>query len=347
MQPAISVIVPVFNTERYLRACVDSILSQTLTELEIVLVNDGSSDSSGDICDEYAAKYERVTAIHKENGGVSSARRAGVAAAKGQYIAFVDSDDWIEQDMYAQMFAYVREQGADVVMCDILFETSEGPVLQKNAVPDGLYCDRARQEIFATMLFHYEWEQPGVIPSLCSKLFRREIVERVLFDVDSSIVYGEDGLCSYPSLLDAERIYVMHRTLYHYRQNPTSATNSYDPDQLEKFLLLADEFERQFKQRGVDMERQLHGYVARFSLETVRNELLLCNDTGCRERQKRAKAYSRIPRIATALSEAVKEIGPGKTKTKMQLLLQGRIVFLHMLFLLRSIEQRLRRDRGR
>ena len=170
--PKLSVIVPVYNTEKYLRQCVDSILGQTLSELEIILVNDGSKDNSGVICDEYAAKYDQVTVIHKENGGVSSARRAGVAAAKGEYVAFVDSDDWIDPDMYAQMLASAREHDADAVLCDILFELDKGIIVRENDAPAGVYCGSDLEKIYETMLFRYEQERPGTLPSLCSKIFR-------------------------------------------------------------------------------------------------------------------------------------------------------------------------------
>ena len=98
--PKVSIIVPVYKVEKYLRKCIDSIINQTLKDIEIILVDDGSPDNCGKICDEYAAKDTRIKVIHKENGGLSSARNAGMEVAEGEYIGFVDSDDWIESDMY-------------------------------------------------------------------------------------------------------------------------------------------------------------------------------------------------------------------------------------------------------
>ena len=333
----LSVIVPVYNTEKYLRQCVDSILDQTLSELEIILVNDGSEDNSGAICDEYAAKYEYVTVIHKENGGVSSARRAGVAAAAGEYVAFVDSDDWIDPDMYAEMLASAQEHDADAVLCDILFESGEGAVLRVNDAPEGVYYGSDLEKIYATMLFRYEWERPGTLPSLCSKIFRKNLVERVIFDVDCSIVFGEDGLCSYPSLLDAECIYVLRRPLYHYRQNFSSATNTYDPQQMSKFLLLADELKRQFEQRGVDMERQLNGYIAKCSLEHIRNELLLHKTVSGKERRNAVKKYLSEPVVHKAIIAVLKEITSRKAVFKMWLACNGHVLMLHLLLCLNQM----------
>ena len=117
--PKISVIVPVYNVEKYLRKCIESILNQTFREFELILVDDGSTDSSGKICDEYALKDSRIKVIHKENGGASSARNAGLDVAKGEYIGFVDSDDWIEMDMYGELYRLIKENNTDISVCGI------------------------------------------------------------------------------------------------------------------------------------------------------------------------------------------------------------------------------------
>ena len=112
--PKISIIVPVYNVEKYLRKCVDSILNQTFKDFELILVDDGSIDTSGKICDEYNLKDNRIKVIHKENGGLSSARNAGLDIAQGEYIGFVDSDDWIELDMYEELYKICKENDTDV-----------------------------------------------------------------------------------------------------------------------------------------------------------------------------------------------------------------------------------------
>lgn len=115
--PKISVIVPVYKVEPYLRKCLDSIVNQTYVNLEIILVDDGSPDNCGAICDEYAARDKRITVIHKPNGGVSSARNAGLAAATGEWLGWVDSDDWIEPDMFEYLLHGARKYGADIAVC--------------------------------------------------------------------------------------------------------------------------------------------------------------------------------------------------------------------------------------
>ncbi|MDR3591521.1 MAG: glycosyltransferase [Negativicutes bacterium] len=117
MNPVVSIIVPVYKTESYLRKCLDSILRQTFTDYELLLIDDGSPDDCGLICDEYAQKDARIRVIHQENAGVSAARNVALAEARGVYVGFVDSDDWIEDDMFATLYAYIREFDADIAIC--------------------------------------------------------------------------------------------------------------------------------------------------------------------------------------------------------------------------------------
>lgn len=119
--PKISVIVPVYNAEKYLHRCIDSILAQTFTDFELLLIDDGSKDHSGSICDEYAKKDSRVRVFHKENGGVSSARNTGIAESKGEWITFVDADDWVDETFLEEMMAYATEQNAEIVTSDFRF----------------------------------------------------------------------------------------------------------------------------------------------------------------------------------------------------------------------------------
>ena len=120
----ISVIVPVYNVEKYLVQCINSILNQTIKNLEIILVDDGSLDNSGKICDEFSKKDDRIVAIHKENNGLSSARNAGLEIANGNYIGFVDSDDWLDEHMYEILLKLIKENNSDISCCDF-FKTAD------------------------------------------------------------------------------------------------------------------------------------------------------------------------------------------------------------------------------
>ena len=123
----LSIIMPIYNTGKYLHKCIKSILSQTLTNFELILVDDGSVDESGQICDEYAAKDARIKVIHKKNEGVSIARNTGIEVAAGEYIGFIDSDDWIESDMYEKLYNLAKSKECDIVMCDTVTKYDDKP----------------------------------------------------------------------------------------------------------------------------------------------------------------------------------------------------------------------------
>ena len=118
----VSVIVAVYNVENYLKKCVDSLLAQTKEDLEIILVDDGSTDSSGQICDNYAREDERILVVHKENGGLTSAWKAGIDIATSEYVGFVDSDDWVDRDMYEKLCASAERCHSDIVICGLVYE---------------------------------------------------------------------------------------------------------------------------------------------------------------------------------------------------------------------------------
>lgn len=159
----ISVIVPVYNVERYLRRCVDSILHQTYQDLEILLVDDGSTDASGAICDEYAAQEERVTAVHQKNGGLSAARNAGLERAQGTYLCFVDSDDFLDSRMLETLCRDLQEQDADVAVVGFrMFEREEELAPAELTVP--VQCMTAGRPS-AAPLFRMSW---GILPGTSS-----------------------------------------------------------------------------------------------------------------------------------------------------------------------------------
>ena len=133
-QPLISVIVPVYNVEQYIHQCVDSILSQTYKNLEIILVDDGSPDNCPAICDEYARNDDRVKIIHQENGGISAARNSALDLCTGEYIAFVDSDDWIESNAYEEMMSEMQKKDLDVVFCGVNVITADGAIKRGGGV---------------------------------------------------------------------------------------------------------------------------------------------------------------------------------------------------------------------
>lgn len=206
----ISIIVPVYNVEEYLPRCIDSILAQTFVDFELILVNDGSSDSCPNICDKYASEDSRILVIHQKNGGLSSARNAGLVVAKGTYIGFVDSDDWIEKDMYEYLYDLITVRNAEIVECDYKIIYSDG-VDSRNS---GEIVECTNIEA----LEHY-LEGRYFRTVVWNKLYKKEILTNITFPVGK--LY-EDGYFTYKVFYECNKIVYANSPKYNYdntRQN--------------------------------------------------------------------------------------------------------------------------------
>lgn len=214
----ISVIVPVYKIEEYLRQCLESLSAQTLEDMEIIIVDDGSPDGCPEICDEYAAKDARMKVVHKQNGGLLSARKAGFAASSGDYIGFVDGDDWVVPETFMNMHNAIIKYSPDVILSDFLCDYGDCIEPSVQCFEEGFY-DRARleSEIFPKMLFDGSFYSFGVNPNCWSKLVKRELIEKNLTPVDERIRMGEDAAFIYPCLLDAQSAACIKTPTYHYR----------------------------------------------------------------------------------------------------------------------------------
>lgn len=213
----ISVIVPIYNSAEYLHKCIDSIVDQMAGRIEIVLVDDGSYDGSEKICDEYAERYECVRVIHKENGGLISARIAGVLASEAELISFIDSDDYVEPHMFEAMYETYKNMSCDLICTGIIRNYSENgkTVIVHDNYAEGLYS-KLNQEIYPTMLYDFEKDDFGIYCNLVTKLFKKNLLMKVLKNIDTEIFYGEDAAILYPYCLLCGKIYIMHEAFYHY-----------------------------------------------------------------------------------------------------------------------------------
>ncbi len=205
--PQISVIVPVYKAENYLHKCVDSLLAQTFTNFEIILVDDGSPDRSGEICDEYAKKDSRIKVIHKENGGVSSARQCGIDNARGEYTIHADPDDWVENNMLEELYRKAKEDDADMVICDFYIENENKTTYIKQK-PISLNYKAMICELFQQL--H---------GSCWNKLIRRTcyVDNDVKFPLDFS--YCEDLIFNIRLIKNDIKIAYLPLAFYHYEQN--------------------------------------------------------------------------------------------------------------------------------
>jgi len=212
MEGMISVIVPVYNVEAYLPACVDSILRQDYANMEIILIDDGSTDGSAQICDLYAEKDKRIKAIHKENGGAASAKNAGLRIASGEYLSFVDSDDYLEPDAYRHMVSILEAHSAEVVQCSFrdvyTDETIDHVVLQER-------CD------FSTQGYLKRYTEDWSCCLLWDKLYRRSLFDGIYFE-EGHIV--DDEYFTYQGIMNAKKIVHDPYIVYNYRKRISSVT---------------------------------------------------------------------------------------------------------------------------
>jgi len=209
-KPLISIIIPVYKVEPYLRKCVDSVLAQTYTNLEIILVDDGSPDNCGKICDEYAEKDKRIVVIHKENGGLSDARNAGLDIMKGEYVAFVDSDDWVSVKYIEDMYSNLAKYDADISLSGTIYvyENNKKDMVLAISKNEGLYTQKEAVENF--------FYQKGIYPSAYSKLYKTELFKTIRYpkgklNEDSAITYKIFCLCDKISYTNANNYYYLQR----------------------------------------------------------------------------------------------------------------------------------------
>ncbi|MBT2678822.1 glycosyltransferase [Bacillus sp. ISL-35] len=210
----ITIIIPIYNSQRYLDKCLDSVINQSFSDIEIILVNDGSSDESGKICDEYKQKDSRIKVIHKENGGVSSARNVGLKMATGDFIGFVDSDDYINKEMFKVLFNDIKENDCDVSICNWYYEIDGELRLDKTMLKD--------YKVLNNISAIEELLKDSFKGFLCNKLFKKELFSNVKFEHDLTMC--EDYLAVYQVLKRAKRVSINPTPLYFYVMNTDSAT---------------------------------------------------------------------------------------------------------------------------
>jgi len=238
----ISVIVPVYNVEDLLPRCIESIMAQTKKSLEIILVDDGATDSSGAICDEYAKKDERIRVIHKPNGGLTSAWKAGAAVAAGRYLGFVDSDDWIEVDMYKRMWESACKYNSDVVVCGLVFDYEDTSIPKRNEISnfEKEYYNRHDLEgLFPVLINDGSFFGRKLQPARVTKLYRKELVDANMVLCKEEVSVGEDMQLTLPVLLEAKSMSVVKDFYpYHYWFNQKSMTGKFDPKYLDKIKIM-------------------------------------------------------------------------------------------------------------
>lgn len=334
MTPKLSVIIPVYNTEKYIKECINSVINQTFSDYEIILVDDASTDGSGRICDEYAEKYDFIKTIHKEHGGPTHTRKAGIREARGKYVSCIDSDDYIEPEMYGFLMDKLVKYNADIAICNIVIETENSRIPSYINFEEGFYNkEKLKQDIYPVMLFSKNKNMPGIHPSLCNKVIRKSIIKNAIMDMTDEIYFGEDGICTYPCMLDAEGVYITYdKFFYIYRQVGAFSSRKYNKSLLKNLPALISVFDTEFEKRHFDGRTQINCYAALQLIFSIRNELLYNKNKALHKKVKELREYISRPRFQEVFRAVRQENISRKIKSKMFLLRTKRIYLLYILF---------------
>lgn len=261
--PELSVIVPVYNAEQYLEQCIGSILGQTYIDFELILVNDGSTDNSLQICNLYSQKDSRVRVFSKENGGSTSARKYGIMQAIGEYVTFVDADDWIEKDYYWEAFSLINQYHPDIMVCGYKQGSDGNYSCCSNHIDSGYYEKESLNKIYNQLLYTGDFYEAGVIPAPWNKIFKRMLVTPFQLKVPDSIRMGDDAAFTYPAILEADSILIKNEIQkYFYRYVPDSLSRSYDEKYFDRLQEFYDMLDFDIKEKSFVVWKQLQYYWA-------------------------------------------------------------------------------------
>lgn len=213
----VSIIIPVYNIEAYLDRCLESVVNQTYKNLEIILIDDGSTDNSGAICDKYKENDVRIKVIHKENEGVSKARNVGIDIANGEFIGFVDSDDWLKEDTIEKLLFYIKKYSADIAQCNITYINDKGE--------ERSYKEKAKE----LLVYNKEESLIGlldedIITAVCNKLYRKSAIKNIRFEIGKRM--GEDGYFNFQIFKNIEHLVSISEGNYYYYMRNDSVTHS-------------------------------------------------------------------------------------------------------------------------
>ena len=292
----ISIIIPVYKVEEYLEKCIESVLKQTYTNLQIILVDDGSPDNCGKICDEYAKKDPRIEVIHKVNGGLSDARNVGIAKAKGKYIGFVDSDDYIKEDMYEILINLIKKYDADVSICN-LYDVIDGKEYIRNN-ENGIQ-EYSRLEILKEVLLDkniqsYAW----------NKLYKKELFDEIKYPIGKK--YEDIGTTFYV-FEKCNKIVVTSKPEYYYLKRSDSLVNNvtestvldYTDIIIQRYL---------YTQKNIEELRKYNNYYLAKTLITAHNDIELLGSISEKMQEKYKELYNLVYNIMKNNRKDIEEL---------------------------------------
>ena len=281
----ISVIIPVYKVEKYVERCIQSVINQTYENLQIILVDDGSPDNCGKICDEYAKKDHRIEVIHKSNGGLSDARNAGIEVAKGEYVGFVDSDDYIEADMYEVLYNLLKQYNADVSICNF-YTVSQGKISIKNA--DNGINEYNRIEILKEILLDrniqsYAW----------NKLYKKELFDEIKYPIGKKY---EDIGTTFFLLEKCNKVVVTGKSEYYYINRQDSIVNNVTETTITDYIELIMQRYDYIEENIKELSSYNKDYLKRI-LKTAEKDIKSLNEVGDYTKKKYEELYNKVQKF--------------------------------------------------
>ncbi len=272
--PFLTLVIPVYNAEKYLRQCLDSVINQVFKDIEIICIDDGSTDWSSKILDEYARKDFRIRMIRKPNGGLVSVRKLGALEAKGKYIGFVDSDDWIDSEMYERLCAVAYENDADMVSSNYWQEGLYSNI-SRDAVDARIYDEECISELRDHAILDLEKHDKGLSGSLCTKIFRTEIFKRIMPMIPNEISVSEDKVTSLTFLLECSKVVILDEAYYHYRINHDSMFHADNLEYLLNYHLVYSYFRSLYNHKNFtqSMRTQAELYIVQFLIKGINTQM--------------------------------------------------------------------------
>ena len=299
----VSVIIPVYNVEKYLAKCLESVINQTYSNLEIILVDDGSTDSSGKICDEFAVQDNRICVVHKENGGLSSARNAALNIATGEYICFVDSDDFIYENLVVESIEKLEKTNSDV--CMFSHFTTDGKSENMQCLPlekDVYEKEDIQKSILPLFIGQKSAEEKPLLGFVWRQVFRRDVIAEQTFKSEREY-YAEDIVFDLEFYLKANRMCVVNKPLYYYRYVETSLSNRYRENLFDKLVKLLTFKQELVKEHNlVDCEERLLRSAFRAAIGGALNVKKATN-LSKRDKKRELKKIAYNPLVRNAIKK--------------------------------------------
>lgn len=298
MEVKYSVLIPVYNVEKYLNECVDSVLSQTFQNFEIILVNDGSTDSSGKMCDEYAKKDNRVKVFHQENEGLFLTRRFSISKAEGEFLLFLDSDDFWDADLLETIDEYIEKYSCDLIIFKLKRVSETGVfILEEESLfkDEILFIGNEKEKLFKIIL------SSSKLNNLVTKAVKRENAE-FEYENFSQIRNGEDLIQSLPIIFKSKKILYLGRAFYNYRSVPTSITKTFDVKSFDYVTIAREEVLKYMKKLKIDNNKNLSMFFTQYT-KFICNYLhsLIISNYNISEKLRYIKKIKEVPLFVEAL----------------------------------------------